>query len=140
MRLRAAMIEALNYEATPVSNFEYKPENAEAFYRLVIDNDKQYYAQKGFAKHLDIPRLFEMFIASSAEEMDYIRSAFISLYGHDSAGFYLADDADTIGRLLQGLIDKRASAIIEAKLDKVQVLQYDWFIGNLERILTRLKS
>lgn len=140
MRLRAAMIEALNYEATPMSHFEYKPENAEAFYRLVIDNDKQYYAQKGFAKHLDIPRLIEMFITSSAEEMDYIRSAFIALYGHNSADFYLADDADTIGKLLQGLIDKRASAKIEAKLDKVQILQYDWFIGNLEQILRRLKS
>lgn len=140
MKQRASMIESLNYETTPVSHFTYTPENAEAFYNLAIDNDKQYYAQKGFAKYLDIPLLIEMFIASSAEEMDYIRSAFIALYGHDSADFYLADDAEAIGTLLQGLIDKRASAIIEAKLDKVQVLQYDWFIGNLERILTTLKS
>lgn len=138
MKQRASMIESLNYEASPVSHFEYKPENAEAFYHLAIDNDKQYYAQKGFAKHLDIARLIEMFIASSAEEMDYIRSAFISLYRRDGAKFYLADDADTITRLLQGLTEKRNSAITKDKMDKIQVLQYDWFIKTLKAILADL--
>lgn len=138
MKQRASMIESLNYEASPVSHFEYKPENAEAFYHLVIDNYKQYYAQKGFAKHLDIPRLIEMFITSSAEGMDNIRSAFISLYRRDGTKFYLADDADAITRLLQGLAEKRNSAITKDKMDKIQVLQYDWFIKTLKAILADL--
>lgn len=139
MTLRGAMIESLNYEATPISHFEYRPEKAKEFYQAVIDNEKQYYEMKCFARDLDIPQLIEMFISSSPNEMNYIRSAFISLYGQESVAFSLADDADAVERLMHGLIEKRNSAITEAKMDKVQILQYDWFISNLRQILLKLK-
>ena len=98
MTLRGAMIESLNYEATPISHFEYRPEKAKEFYQAVIDNEKQYYEMKCFARDLDIPQLIEMFISSSPNEMNYIRSAFISLYGQehqkDTNQFYKDPDTD----------------------------------------------
>ena len=138
--LRASMIESLNYKSSAISDFDYQPENANQFYHLVINHDKQFYEQRCFAKQLDIPLLIDMFIAASAAQMDDIRRAFSSLYERSGSEQYLCEDADAIGSLLQGLSEKRDSAILEAKLDKVQRFQYDWFIKDLETILTKLKS
>ena len=138
--LRAMMVESLNYAGTPLSDFDYQPENASQFYHLITDNTTQYCEQRCFAKHLNISKLVDMFIASSPAQMNDIRRAFTNLYGDNGTAKNLYDDVGSISELLLCLKERTGAAITESKLDKVQILQYDWLVECLGKWLTMIQN
>ena len=93
-----------------------------------------FYKQGCFAKKLDIPRLASMFAKSSPEQKDDIRRTFIVLYRVSNIKQFVMDDYSAINELLQEIKKKS-----EGELDKIQKLQYQWFVGNLTDILQRLE-
>lgn len=93
-----------------------------------------FYKQGCFAKKLDISWLASMFAKSSPEQKDDIRGAFVELYRVVNIKQFVMDDYSAIEELLQEI--KKQS---EDELDKIQKLQYQWFIENLTDILQRLE-
>lgn len=75
-----------------------------------------------------------MFAKSSPEQKDDIRRTFIVLYRVSNIKQFVMDDYSAIDELLQEI--KKQS---EDELDKIQKLQYQWFIENLTDILQRLE-
>ncbi len=133
-KLRKQMEDALKENMQSIPEFDYLPEQAESFYSYVSKNVNLFYKQGCFAKKLDIPRLASMFAKSSPEQKDDIRGAFVVLYRVVNIKQFVMDDYSAIDELLQEI--KKQS---EDELDKIQKLQYQWFIGNLTDILQRLE-
>lgn len=69
-----------------------------------------------------------------ARTKDDIRRTFIVLYRVSNIKQFVMDDYSAIDELLQEI--KKQS---EDELDKIQKLQYQWFIENLTDILQRLE-
>lgn len=132
--LRKQMENALKENMQSIPEFDYLPEQAESFYSYVSKNVNLFYKQGCFAKKLDIPRLANMFAKSSPEQKDDIRGAFVVLYRVVNIKQFVMDDYSAIDELLQEI--KKQS---EDELDKIQKLQYQWFIENLTDILQRLE-
>ena len=132
--LRKQMENALKKNMQSIPEFDYLPEQAESFYSYVSKNVNLFYKQGCFAKKLDIPQLASMFAKSSPEQKDDIRGAFVELYRVVNIKRFVMDDYSAINELLQEIKKKS-----ENELDKIQKLQYQWFIENLTDILQRLE-
>lgn len=132
--LRAQMGYALKSSTQVVPNFEYLPEQAEMFYSYVAKNDGLFLAHGRFAGDLDIQRLAKIFAESSPKQKDYIRRAFVGVYHIANIRQFLSEDYSSIEMLLEAI-----TRDAESQSDKIQKLQYSWFVGNLTDILQRLK-
>ena len=133
--LHQRMMRSLNSNVQIFPGFEYLPEQADSFYNYVIQNEEKYILREQFAKSLDVERLAEMFFKSNPQQKDCIRGAFITVYRLGNIGQYLSDDATVIEELCQ-LIEKDAP---KQTGDRVQALQYRFFIDNLKQILEKLQ-
>lgn len=133
-KLRKAMSESLNNCEIIIENFNYKPEQSEIFYNYAISNKSKLSVKGAFAKNLDIEKLAEMFRKSTSEQMDNIREAILAVYRDDNVKLYLANDIESIAKLLE-IIKNWPS---EKVGDKIQQQQHKWFIKNLEDIMKKL--
>ena len=127
-RSQIEVIELLGYVNSLVEQ-----DNVKVLY--VIQNEEKYILREQFAKSLDVERLAEMFFKSNPQQKDCIRGAFITVYRLGNIGQYLSDDATVIEELCQ-LIEKDAP---KQTGDRVQALQYRFFIDNLKQILEKLQ-
>ncbi len=132
--LRESMIKALNENHGVIPNFDYLPEQATQFKNYVFDNQGKFYSKHGFAKYLDINRLVEMFACCNPSQMNEIRSAFQSIYRIANVREFFQEDLPAISVLLQGM----ELTWERPDVDRVQLLQYKWFIENLTEIKRRL--
>ena len=132
--LRESMIKALNENHGVIPNFDYLPEQATQFKNYVFDNQGKFYSKHGFAKYLDINRLVEMFACCNPSQMNEIRSAFQNIYRIANAREFFQEDLPAISTLLQGM----ELTWERPDVDRVQLLQYKWFIENLTEIKRRL--
>lgn len=132
--LRKQMGHALKKDTEGVPNFNYLPEQAEMFYSYVSQNDGLFHMRGRFARNLDIQRLAQMFAESTPAQKDDIRAAFLSVYRTVNIKQFITDDYSSIEELLESI--KKDS---ESQVDKIQKLQYEWFVENLTDILQRLK-
>ena len=133
-KLRKAMSESLNNCEIIIENFNYQPEQSEIFYNYAISNKSKLSVKGAFAKNLDIEKLAEMFEKGTAKQKNDIRGAFLTVYRDDSVKLYLANDIESIAKLLE-IIKNWPS---EKVGDKIQQQQHKWFIENLEDIIKRL--
>lgn len=132
--LRKEMDKALKTDTQIVPKFDYLPEQVGAFYNYVIKNYGQYYNKESFANDLDITRLADMFFACSPEQKQSLRGAFQAVYRTGNIKQFLANDISSLEELRN-----RIKLDMEQEIeDKVQKLQYEWFIRNLDDILHRL--
>lgn len=79
-------------------------------------------------------KLAEMFKKSTAEQKRDIRGAFLTMYRSGNIGEFLSNDKQSIEQLIE-LVEKDKSSDVG---DKIQQLQYDWFIDNLKEIAEKL--
>lgn len=132
--LRREMGNALKKGTQVVPGFDYLPEQSESFYAYVIKNEGLFYMGESFAGKLDVQRLAQMFAMCSPEQKDNIRGAFATIYRSDNLRPYITNDYSAVQELLQAV-----EADIATQTDKIQKLQYTWFIGNLTDILHRME-
>ena len=132
--LRKQMGLALKKDTEGVPNFNYLPEQAAMFYSYVSQNDGLFHMRGRFARNLDIQKLAQMFADSTPAQKNDIRAAFLSVYRTVNIKQFITDDYSSIEELLESI--KRDS---ESQSDKIQKLQYEWFVENLTDILQRLK-
>ena len=132
--LREEMIKSLNKNIGFFSQFSYSPEEATSLYEYVKQNTAAIWTARGFAKNMDIPMLIEMFSRCTPKQMDTIRGAFKKVYKPENIRDLLSDDFVAIVELRNGIIEKRNSS----NADKIQLLQYKWFIEVLTTIKDKL--
>lgn len=132
--LREQMTASLQEKTAFFPGFEYLPEQSRAFYEHVIKQTGMFHDNNAFAKVLDIQRLKTMFSECSSKQMDDIRGAFNAVYRPTNVKQYLSNDLPAIEELLAGIQHLESPQ----NYDKIQLLQIDWFISNLEEIKSRL--
>lgn len=132
--LRKRMAESLKMGDLVIPNFNYLPDQSNAFYSYVIENYGNFYLQNSFASRMNIPKLAEMFKNSTAEQKDNIRGAFLAMYRSSNVGDFLSNDKQSILQLMKIVKEDRSGDVG----DKIQQLQYDWFIENLTGIAEKL--
>jgi len=88
-----------------------------------------------YAKNFDMGQMAEMFLKASPQQKDTIRAAFLAVYRPDNIKQFLSADAPAIEEL-RGMIAADAETQTD---DKVQALQYRFFLENLDGILNKLK-
>lgn len=133
--LRKEMAESLQSGQQIFSGFDYQPEQAAVFYNRVSENEMRFHSQEGFASILDIDRMAEMFRMCSQEQKDNIRGAFLEIYRPSNIKAFLSSDYENIMKLLDIIKAQRECDVG----DKIQQLQYDYFIGNLTEIAEKLR-
>lgn len=133
-KLRKAMFESLNNCEIIIENFNYQPEQSKIFYNYAILNKSKLSVKGAFAKNLDIEKLAEMFEKGTAKQKNDIREALLAVYRDDNVKLYLADDIESIAKLLE-IIKNWPS---EKVGDRIQQRQHKWFIENLEDIIKKL--
>lgn len=133
-KLYKQMVCSLRKDIQKVPDFKYLPEQAEMFYNYVAQNEGVFHLRRGFASNLDIPRLTKMFEESSPEQRNDIRQVFLLMYRPKNIKQSLANDSLAIGELLASIKDN-----VKPQSDKIQQLQYQYFIENLSDIWKRLQ-
>lgn len=132
--LRKKMGLALKKNTQDIPDFDYLPEQSKYFYSYVAQNDGLFHMRGRFAGDLDIQRLARMFKKSSPEQKNNIRGAFCALYRPVNIKQFITEDYSAIEELLQTIKNDSQSQV-----DKIQKLQYIWFMENLTDILRRLE-
>ena len=117
-----------------IPNFDYQPEQSKDFYDYAITNEGKFHTQGSFAAQFDMKRLSEMFRNSTAEQKQQIRGVFVGMYRIGNIKSFLANDRESIVQLLEFIKADRSGDVG----DRIQQLQYDWFIKNLEEIKRKL--
>ena len=128
------MVKALNDSNCIIPDFDYLPEQATLFNDYVLANEGEFYSKHGFAKYLDINRLVEMFSKCTPAQMNEVRSAFLSIYRIVNVREFFLEDLSAISALLHGM----ELTWERPDVDRVQLLQYRYFIENLTEIKKRL--
>lgn len=131
-KLKKEMTAALKYIALePV--FNYLPEQLEEFKEYIYQNKTHFYSEGAFASKFDIPRMIELFMKCSPEQMASIRQVFASLYDIDMISFFLSRDKDALEQLRKGV-----EKIQEKDVDHIQALHCKWFAQDIDRYLENL--
>ena len=132
--LRKEMARSLKKGDKIIPNFDYQPEQNKDFYDYAITNEGKFHTQESFAAQFDMKRLSEMFRNSTAEQKQQIRGVFVGMYRIGNIKSFLANDRESIVQLLEFIKADRSGDVG----DRIQQLQYDWFIKNLEEIKRKL--
>ena len=132
--LRKEMARSLKKGDKIIPNFDYQPEQSKDFYDYAITNEGKFHTQESFAAQFDMKRLSEMFRNSTAEQKQQIRGVFVEMYRIGNIKSFLANDRASIVQLLEFIKADRSGDVG----DRIQQLQYDWFIKNLEEIKRKL--
>lgn len=132
--LRKEMARSLKKGDKIIPNFDYQPEQSKDFYDYAITNEGKFHTQESFAAQFDMKRLSEMFRNSTAEQKQQIRGVFVEMYRIGNIKSFLANDRESIVQLLEFIKADRSGDVG----DRIQQLQYDWFIKNLEDIKRKL--
>lgn len=132
--LRKEMARSLKKGDKIIPNFDYQPEQSKDFYDYAITNEGKFHTQESFAAQFDMKRLSEMFRNSTAEQKQQIRGVFVGMYRIGNIKSFLANDRESIVQLLEFIKADRSGDVG----DRIQQLQYDLFIKNLEEIKRKL--
>lgn len=132
--LRKRVAESLKIIGSTIPNFNYQPHESGLFYTYVVKQCAKFIIQNSFASSLDISKLAEMFKNATAKQKDDIRGAFLAMYHTSNIREFLSSDEQSIVQLIE-LIKKDRSGDVG---DKIQQLQYNWFIKNLTEIAGKL--
>lgn len=132
--LRKEMARSLKKGDKIIPNFDYQPEQSKDFYDYAITNEGKFHTQESFAAQFDMKRLSEMFRNSTAEQKQQIRGVFVEMYRIGNIKSFLANDRESIVQLFEFIKADRSGDVG----DRIQQLQYDWFIKNLEEIKRKL--
>lgn len=132
--MRKEMARSLKKGDKIIPNFDYQPGQSKDFYDYAITNEGKFHTQESFAAQFDMKQVSEMFRNSTAEQKQQIRGAFVGMYRIGNIKSFLANDRESIVQLLEFIKADRSDDVG----DRIQQLQYDCFIKNLEEIKRKL--
>lgn len=111
------------------------PDDVKKLADSICDNFERYVGGRDFAGRLDMDGILETLPNCNAGLIGRLRGAIMQLYRSVNIADFLAADKPALTLLKEGI----AKMIADGKIDdKVKALQLEWFVGNLEDIITRL--
>ena len=128
--LRKKMADSLKIGNCIITNFDYRADQSKVFYDYAVENYEKFQSQNSFLSGFDVAKIGEMFKKGTAEQKQTIREAFSHIYHSPNISNLLGNDREDVSQLLE-IVKKDSKDNVG---DKVQKLQYDWFIKNLEVI------
>lgn len=131
--LHNSMVSSLKENLSIFPDFNYLPEQVNKLYTEIIKSNN-FIANGSFIQYFDIKKLADLFFKCNPEQKDKIRGIFLSVYRITNIKNFLGNDAYYIEKLKK-LIEED---IKKCEDDKIQKLQYNFFIQNLDDILTNL--
>ncbi len=132
--LQKEMSDSLNTNASFIRGFNYMPDQITIFQDYIRKNEWTLNIDQGFAQHLDMQKLAELFSNCSNDQKDDIRCSFCSMYNRPDIKLYLGQDYNNV-KELKKIISEGANNPNE---DIVGKLQYKMFDENLSEILSKL--
>ena len=131
------MLSVLSEKNKETFNFDYKPENIDKIYNYIFDNRDSFINKRVFASKLDNEKLVELLKNSSSRQIRRIRSCFSTVYSFSNINEFFVDDRES----LQDLKGKVEELIINnTKIDKIQKLQLNYLVSNLNDYIERLNK
>lgn len=131
------MLSVLSEKNKETFNFDYKPENIDKIYKYIFDNRDSFINKRVFASKLDNEKLVELLKNSSSRQIRRIRSCFSTVYSFSNINEFFVDDRES----LQDLKGKVEELIINnTKIDKIQKLQLNYLVSNLNDYIERLNK
>lgn len=127
------MAESLRVSQIIFPGFDYRPEQADALYNNILEKNIRFNSEEGFVCNLDMKKMAEMFRLCSPKQKDNIRGAFLTVYR--SISYSSPSEYESIIKLLEIIKAQRENDVG----DKIQQLQYDYFIRNLTEIAEKLQ-
>lgn len=132
--LKKRMTESLLAKESSPFGFDYEQNQISSFYTAVINNETKILSGGSFANRLNMDRVADLFAKSTPEQMEDIRGIFVAVYRAGNIKQVLGEDLEAI-EILAMRIEKDSQ---NSGLDKVQRLQYKWFLENLKEIICKL--
>lgn len=117
-----------------IQGFEYLPEQSQMFYSYASDHEVAFHGTGKFAAALNIPKLIMMFVEASPSQKNDIRMAFQSVYRLENIKVFLANDKPYLEELRDG-VNRYCEDGID---DKIQQMQAQWFMADLEECIRKL--
>lgn len=130
---RKEVAQALKENLKIIPDFNYSPDKVDELYDFCVKQKRIFRSNRQFAKNLDMKRIADMFDKSTPQQKDTLRGVFITVYDRWSVQSF-ANDVDSIEEL-RDLIE---SNMEKSSGDKIQKIQYKWFIENLNNILKEI--
>lgn len=115
--------------------FDYKIENIDKFIEEIRDKKDEYINQHTFLKRIDIDKLMDVIIQCSAQQINELRIAILTVYSFSNIGEFFADDKPSLIRLKDNI---EALSKSDEAGDKIKRMQLSWFVGNLDNVLEKL--
>ena len=117
----------------PYGNFD----SFSTLYDNVKKDENYFFKKKTFINNFDIDYLLNKLQTSSAKELLDFRIILQSIYAPANISEFFYDD---IKKLIQ--IKERVSEIISkpGNLDKIQLLQLNWLLDNIDEIIKKLQN
>ena len=129
------MLKAAKAESIVVLERISSPDDVQKLADSICNNFERYVGGRDFAGRLDMDGILKTLPRCSPTIINSLRGAFIDLYRSVNINDFLAADKPALTLLKEGIVKMIADGKID---DKVKALQLEWFIGNLEDIITRL--
>lgn len=132
--LKKAMIDSLKGDDNEYYGLTYNVNSIVDFCDKVYGKHGEILSNKSFASNIDIKKFSEMILQCSAEQIHEIRFVFIKVYESSNIGTFLSGDKPSIDALLENI----KSIKNDERFDKIQQMQLNAFIKNLENISEKL--
>lgn len=133
--LRKEMILSLKDEMSIFPDFDYLPTQVDQLY-LQTENTSMFITHNTFIGYFDVNKLAELFKNCNPEQKDKIRLIFMRIYEISNIKIYLRNDVDALKNLKE-LIENDEKTCVN---DKIQKLQYNFFIQNLNEFIAILSK
>lgn len=129
------MLSILSKKNKEAFSFDYTPERIDEFYNYVSEKRGDFINKRVFASKFDNEKLVELLENSSSKQIRTIRSCFLSVYSFSNINEFFMDDKES----LKTLKEKVENLIVTShKIDKIQKLQLNYFVSNLDTFIEKL--
>lgn len=115
-----------------IPGFSYKPSQSGQLLEFVRKNELLFHSKERFLGLLDVQKFVDMFKSSSPMEMDDLRGVFGVIYGKGHTRSFFASDIPLLIEMKNNIETYYQEGSIT---DKVQKLQTEWFIDNLNEYI-----
>ena len=126
---------ALQKNKGAILGFKYTVDDLDRFYNDLYQARGSFVGNNAFAVELDVEKFLELLKQSSADNIYTIRSIFSCIYSSVNIKEFLERDKEVLIVIKDKIANLGAAY---AGFDKIQKLQIDWLINDLERIIQKL--
>ena len=131
------MLSALKQKQKDPFNFDYSIHRLSNFCKQIYEKRNEYISNHVFARKVNNDKLIELLSQCNASQISEIRGVYLHVYSFSNINEYFMEDKDTLIELKQKIENLVKTS---TQFDKIQIMQLNYFIKNLEGIIDRLQE